>query len=91
MNYQKIASLESQYEKAAKILEYDASMIEYYAWPQTFSSTAGPFGGFAGQAVSTFTVEAFTDGRDAVLFCGGKYWKRVEKFNPSEAVRGDYR
>ena len=89
MNYQKIN--QNAVANSCEILDCDPSEIMYYAWPQTFSSTTGPFGGFGGQAISTFTIEAYSDGRDAILICNGKVWKRVQKFDPREAVVGKYR
>jgi hypothetical protein len=76
--------------EAAKILETRADFLEYYAWPQTFGSTSGPFGGIGGQAITTFTIEAFSDGRDAVLFCKGRKWKIVRGFSPNKAVTTGY-
>ena len=74
MNYQK-DSEDPRRQKVADILDTQPEYLSYYAWPQTFASTAGPFGGIGGQAISTFTIEAWTDLKDAVLFCGGKLWK----------------
>lgn len=90
MNYQKINYETLPPMKAAEILDCPPEMLLYYAWPQTFSSTTGPFGGIGGQAFSIFTIEAYSDGRDAVLFCKGKLWKKVGKFDPREAVIGKY-
>jgi len=67
------------------------SEILYYVWPQTFSSTSGPFGGIGGQAISTFRMEALSDGRNAALYCGRRFWKIVESFDPREAVCGKYK
>lgn len=91
MNYQKINYETLPPMKAAEILDCPPEMLLYYAWPQTFSSTTGPFGGIGGQAFSIFTIEAYSDGRDAILFCSGKIWKKVSKFDPSEAVLEKYR
>jgi hypothetical protein len=33
-----------------------------------FGSTVGPFSGIGGQAISSFTIEAYVDGKDAVIF-----------------------
>lgn len=48
--------------------------LDYWAWPKAFGSTAGPFGGVGGQAISTFTLEAWTLGYGcpAVTFCRGR-------------------
>jgi len=47
-------------ERYYKDLDLGAIMfsLEYYAWPEAFGSTAGPFNAVGGQTVSTFTVEA---------------------------------
>lgn len=53
----------------------DPYRLEYYAWPQVFPNTGGPFtkpGGVYGQAMTTFTIEAWVDSAHAVLFCKGK-------------------
>lgn len=57
-------------QKALGVAERD---LDYYAWPQRFSSTAGPFSEIGGQAISTFTVEAWVDAPSgyAALFCKG--------------------
>ena len=61
--------------------------LDYYAWPQTFGSTAGPFGGVGGQAITTFTIEAWEyNYRFAVIFCGTKIIKVTDKFEPMKAV-----
>ena len=96
MNYQKIDYDSAMIKEASTILDVPAEALLYYAWPQTYGSTAGPFSGMGGQAISTFTIEAFTttpfaDRRDAVLFCKGQIFKRVQNFNPAMAVRGVYR
>lgn len=67
-------------EDAAEKLGGENS-LQYFAWPQTFGSTAGPFGGIGGQAVSTFTIEAWWDGSRAVLFCGGRLLKITNHFD----------
>lgn len=33
--------------------------IQWYSWPQMFSSTSGPRGGCGGQAMTSFQVYAF--------------------------------
>lgn len=91
MNYQKIDYTSEQVKEASKLLDCYAEELMYFAWPQTFSSTAGPFPGIGGQAISTFTIEAYSDGRDAVLYCGGKLWRKVSKFSLDTAFTGNYR
>lgn len=50
-------------------------MLEYYAFPYLFGNTKGPLkrsnNTMAGQAMTTFTIEAWSDGRHSVLFCQG--------------------
>lgn len=49
--------------------------LSYYAFPYTFGNTKGPMSrsnnSISGQAMTTFTIEAWTDGRHSVLFCQG--------------------
>lgn len=49
--------------------------LSYYAFPYVFGNTKGPLKrsnmSMAGQAMTTFTIEAWTDGRHSVLFCQG--------------------
>lgn len=61
---------------------------EYYAYPQTFGSTAGPFKGrIAGQAFSVFTVEAWVFGKSAVIFCRGEVVKLTDEWEGVGSVR----
>jgi len=90
MNYQKIQDGIS-IDKASTVLDTPTECLSYFAWPQTFSSTCGPFGGIGGQTLCTFTVEAFWNGKDAVFFDRGKTWKRIDNFDPGKAVYGKYR
>jgi hypothetical protein len=55
-----------------------ADYFDYYAWPQTFGNTGGPFckpGGVYGQAMTRFTIEAWVEGAYAVIFCNGRVVK----------------
>lgn len=54
--------------------------LDYWAWPQVFGSTAGPFGGIGGQAMTTFTIEAWVCGSVAAIFCGGRVLKVVDNW-----------
>ena len=56
--------------------------IDYYAWPQVFGSTAGPFGGIGGATMTSFTIESWSMHNFAVLFCGNKVMKVTDKFEP---------
>ena len=69
-------------EQVAKILDCHELNLEYYAWPQTFGSTSGPFRGIGGQAMSTFTIEAWADASTAFIFCNGRKVKIVDNFQP---------
>jgi hypothetical protein len=70
-------------EDVAERLKSRADELEYWAWPQVFGSTAGPFVGIGGQAMTTFTIEAWHDGGGkAALFCNGKVFKITDQFEP---------
>lgn len=79
MNYQ---SYGKDIDLASQELGVASDDVDYYAWPQTFGSTSGPFGGIGGQTISCFTIEAYAFAGDAVLFCNGKRLRRVNNFNP---------
>lgn len=72
--------------KVAGELSVPTQYIDYYAWPQMFSSTAGPFGGVGGQVVCTYTIEAYAHGDEAVIYCNGRRLKRVSNFKPMMSV-----
>lgn len=78
---------EDERNEAAKELDCPEHYLEYFAWPQSFASTSGPFGGIGGQAITTFTLEAWSDGRNAAIFCNGKFLKIVEEFKFQTNVR----
>ena len=68
--------------------------LEYYSFPQSFGSTAGPFGGIGGQAITSFQIEVFTHqygGYGAVIFCGGRFWKWIEKFTPNMQIENKFK
>ena len=46
--------------------------LTYCSWPELFSSTAGPFLGIGGQAMTTFRMEAWTWEQWAIVFCNGR-------------------
>lgn len=95
MNYQKDQELDIGRNEAYSLLvekypeaAFYKNYMEYYAYPQTFGSTAGPFKGrVAGQAMSTFTIEAWVEGKHAVLFCRGKVVTIVNNWNGPGSVR----
>jgi hypothetical protein len=69
---------------------YFTDYFEYYAYPQSFGNTGGPFckpGGVYGQAFCTFTIEAWVCGKFAVLFCNGKVIKVVDNWDGVGSVR----
>ena len=49
--------------------------LHYWAFPYTFGHTSGPLSRsdniISGQAMTTFTIEVWSDGRHSVLFCQG--------------------
>lgn len=57
--------------------------LEYYSWPEMFSTTAGPRGGFAGQMFTQFQIHAFFSHfhRVAVLCCAGEF-RLASNFEP---------
>jgi hypothetical protein len=68
-------------------LVVDPSELCYWAWPETFGSTAGPFGGCGGQQMTTFTIEAWeAHGQYAVLFCRGRILRITDKFQPMMGI-----
>ena len=77
-------------DDVAAQLDCDAGSLEYWAWPQVFGSTAGPFhapGRIAGAAMTRFTIEAWHDGGGkAVLFCKGRVLKVTDNFQPQMLV-----
>lgn len=64
-----------------------ADYLDYWAWPQVFGSTVGPFGGIGGQAMTTFTIEAWEQDRVAVIFCRNKILKVVENWQGPQSIR----
>ncbi len=61
------------------------NVLHYWAWPQTFSTTAGPFlknGMFAGQAFTTFPMEAWSDGKHTCVFSKGQLVRCVKSDEP---------
>ena len=78
-------------EDAAKILkrflpetpeDQIADQLNYYAWPEIFGSTCGPFHGIGGCALTQFTIEAWEILGRAVLFCNGRIIRVTENFEP---------
>jgi hypothetical protein len=69
MNYPSIPA-----EKAAELLQAPVDDLRYYAWPEVFGSTAGPFPGLGGASMSVFTIEAWVDEINCatLLFCNGR-------------------
>lgn len=68
--------------------EREPEDLDFFAWPQMFSSTAGP-SGCGGQMLSKFTIIAFVDSQNnAAVVCAGK-WKIIKgsEFKPLMRVR----
>lgn len=82
-----IKDRQKERKEAAIKLGCEVQYLEYFAWPQQFGSTTGPFGGIGGQAISTFTLEAWSDGRNAAIFCNGRFVKVIERFEFNTNVR----
>jgi hypothetical protein len=76
--------------EVADQLECVPENLEYWAWPQVFASTSGPFrrpGGISGSAMTRYTIEAWHDGGGAaVLFCNGRVLKLTREFAPQMPV-----
>jgi hypothetical protein len=68
--------------------------LSYYAWPQTFSSSAGPYrGNIVGcNSFTTITVEAYVEPstKKAVLFCLDRRWCIIENFDIQKAISEEY-
>ena len=67
---------------AADSLQTDINNLEYYAWPEVFGTTSGPFYGIGGASMSTFTIEAWVNEStgECIYFCLGKVLGKREKF-----------
>lgn len=65
--------------EAARLLGCSVDELEWWSWPQVFGSTSGPRGGIGGQAMTAFQVFGFSDGGNAVKYCGGVWrkWDRI--------------
>lgn len=77
----KIATISAK--EAAELLGWEEDELEYYAWPEGFCNTAGPFNGWGGSSMSTFTMEAWLAPDKALVFCNGKRVRITDKFIPS--------
>lgn len=74
---------DEKYRKyAADQFNIDPRYIEYFTYPKTFGSTAGPFGGIGGAAMTTFQIEAYSNGAgQAFLYANGRFWKKSNSFS----------
>jgi len=73
----------TQEEKEAMFIKkYGHSQYKRYLFPVMYGSTAGPFGGIGGSAMTNFTMEAFFDDRTekALIFCNDQFIKEVKDF-----------
>lgn len=68
-----------KYPESQGDLQYN--VFDYYAYPVVYGSTAGPFGGLGGAAMTTFTHEAFVIGKYAVIFCKDRMIKITDKWD----------
>lgn len=86
MDYQQNKEIRGE---GAKLLKCPLHDTEYYAYPQTFGSTAGAHGGIGGAAMSTFTTEVVLciSTREAILFQTGKPFSRVRDFSCSAVFK----
>ena len=65
-------------------IQYSFNDYNYYAWPQTFASTAGPSSGMGGAALCDFTIECWVFGVSGpyICTCAGMYAFRDKYFEP---------
>jgi hypothetical protein len=63
--------------------------IDYYAWPQVFGSTCGPRKGIGGQAMTTFTIEAYVNimTKSCVYVCAEMCHYERGTFEPFKTVK----
>lgn len=61
--------------------------LDKFSFPHIYGSTAGPFGGIGGQAMTTFQIDAFYDGKKAAVFCGDKFIKIIDDFQITHNFR----
>jgi hypothetical protein len=59
--------------EVARRAQCEPGEIEWYSWPQTFNSTAGPNGGAGGNTPTTFQVFAFDAPGLKLRYCAGKW------------------
>lgn len=67
------------------------NQLLYYAWPQVFGSTSGPFGGIGGAAMTTFTIEAWAFNEFGLYFCNGKVLMPTADLTPGNFPIDVYR
>ena len=69
-------------QKAADYMQCREDEIDFYAWPEIFGSTAGPFKGIGGAAMTTFTMSAWLNRRtnESIICCGDKILRKSTKF-----------
>lgn len=69
---------------------FNEHYLDYWAYPQVFSNTAGPLskpGMISGAAMTTFTLEAWEYAGIAVIFCGDKILKVTDEWHGPQTVR----
>ena len=74
-----LAAFEFFRKDSPDISPYD---LDYHSFPMVFGSTAGPFGGIGGQALTTFQIEVVTNGwtKESCVYANGRFWKTVDDF-----------
>ena len=68
------------YESNGMPCTWDWSCGVYHSWQEVFGSTAGPFDGIGGQAMTWFRMEAWVFGDIVCVFCNGKVVKVASRF-----------
>lgn len=78
------------YHYADDLVGYENCFLEYHATPYSFGTTAGPFSNrniFAGQAFTTWTIEAWVIHKFAVIFCKGEVVRVINDFEEIGNIR----
>lgn len=57
---------------------FNSDDLSYYSFPKIYGSTSGPFGGIGGAAMTTFQIEAYSDGIITCYYCGNRFIKLVK-------------
>ena len=68
-------SVDELIAEVAKRAECLPDEVEWYSWPQSFGTTAGPGGGAGGNMITSFQVYAFDAPGEKTRYCAGQ-WRR---------------